>query len=343
MRRLVTISYTGLHASGGVPAFNRALHAAFPDRECHHFCWTDFPWYDIIDRRGETEWGRARILNEYLVKSREITIDDVVVVDGFWGTGLFHLPLAVSHSHGIWSHLIHEDVQSGKQPDMPQHHAAQVDFRRRWTDARKHLTAVSSFIAREMTEQWGFMSDKVINNGVDTNIYTPSELKISRPRPIIIHGVNDPSNENKGWSHIQMMHGHLDADVLSLDEAQDRFSHYSDYRWTKPNALAQADLIVHPSGFEGNSIFIAEALACGVPVIGYDVGYLWGVVNELGTIIDRRCRSPETTLHAVQDSLENSPLMKRASEVGRKLALRDLSNGVFVTNWRSYIEEIENA
>jgi hypothetical protein len=81
--RLITVSYTALNAGGGVPAFNRALHSAFPDRQVLHFCWRDFPWHDSVGERV-TEWDRARLLNEYLVKSRMVTSDDVVVGDGFW-------------------------------------------------------------------------------------------------------------------------------------------------------------------------------------------------------------------------------------------------------------------
>src|SRR6185503_12581274 len=100
-------------AGGGVPAFNRALHAAFPDRECRHFCWEDFPWSSSPDLMGLSEWDRASTLNSYLVKSRSITAEDVVVADGFWAKGLEHLPFAISHSHGIWSHLTLEDALEG--------------------------------------------------------------------------------------------------------------------------------------------------------------------------------------------------------------------------------------
>ena len=343
-RRLITISYTGLDAGGGVPKFNRDLHAAFPDRECLHFCWDDFPWKDEFPYH--TEIGRARTLNEYLVKSRLITSDDVVVADGFWAADLYHLPFAISHSHGIWSHLTLEDVQAGKAPDMPQNHAIQVEFRRRWIERGKHITAVSAFIANEMERQWGFKVDRVIDNGVDTGVYAPAEIRIDRSRPLVIHGVNDPSNENKGWSHIQELREHLDADVLSLDEAFTRFSLRSDHRWTKPDVLAQADLVVHPSGFEGNSMFIAESLSCGVPIVAYDVGYLFDygiddLKNDCGMIIDRRTRSPEVTLSACRDILSLPPEYRTTMGHWSRVMAPTIDH--FNSQWRSYIKEIENA
>ena len=112
MSRLVTISFTPLDARGGVPAFNRALHSAFPDRTCVHHSWWDFPWH--IEMEHLPEWEKARALNHYLVAKRLVTADDVIVADGFWADGLDHLPLAVSHSHGIWSHLTKDDVDAGR-------------------------------------------------------------------------------------------------------------------------------------------------------------------------------------------------------------------------------------
>lgn len=336
-----------------MPAFNRALHAAFPDRECLHFCWSDFPWHPEVDERGETEWGRARILNEYLVRSRKVTSDDVVVADGFWADGLSHLPLAISHSHGIWSHLTHEEALAGKAPDMPLHHATQVAFRRRWIEAGRHITAVSDFIADQMRLQWGFVVDRVINNGVDTTLYRPWSESGGRfdgiDRPLIVHGVNDPSNANKGWDHIQFLRdearaGRLDAVVMNLDEQHAWFESISGRSWAKPYAFAQADLVVHPSGYEGNSMFVAEALSCGLPVVGYDVGFLYTLRNgPLCGVMRREDRSPQHTLETVQWMLSDRIRLERAGRVARIIATQHLDIERFRNNWRSYIGVIEDA
>lgn len=354
MRRIVTISFTPLDAGGGVPKFNRDLHSSFPDRERRHFSWWDFPW--CIEMEGLPEWEKARTLNHYLVMTRKVTVDDIIVADGFWADGLQHLPFAISHSHGIWGHVTKDDVERGVTPENPMHHAVQVEFRRRWTEQGKHIAAVSEFIAEQMRLQWGFVVDRVIDNGVDTDIYRPSERDGGLNDPLIIHGVNDVGNVNKGWDHIEYLKRELVGfHVLSLDEAlafmQSRWDsgRCSGPQWTKPEVLALADLVVHPSGFEGNSMFVAETLACGVPIVAYDVGFLWSIRQqigmEVGFILDRNKRSPALTEVAVQAVIhaDLADFHRVRSENARRIALERLSISRFRESWRSYVQEIENA
>jgi glycosyltransferase involved in cell wall biosynthesis len=288
------------------------------------------------------EWERARTLNHYLIQSKKIRPTDVVIADGFWADGLQHLENAISHSHGIWSHLTKEDVEAGKQPDMPYHHAAQVAFRRRWVDLGKHITAVSDFIANEMERQWGFKVDRVINNGVDTEVFRPTDRDTGLDGLLIIHGVNDRGNVNKGWDHISLLKNSIsEANVLSLDEAQALLGRH-DESWTKAQVLAAADIVVHPSGYEGNSMFVAESLACGVPFVGYDVGFVWTVRKRRGLqAMPREKRSPELTVETVKMVIEKPDLLPVMGDVSREVAEEYLSIEKFRQGWRQYVEEIE--
>lgn len=353
MGRLVTISYTQLDASGGVPAFNRALHVAFPDRECIHFSWWDHPFHPELEGQGNLpEWQKSRLLNEYLVGRRLVRPDDIIIADGFWADGLQSMPRAVSHCHGIWSHLTKEDVDAGKQPDMPYHHAAQVMFRKRWTDLKKPLTAVSNFIANQLKLQWGWDA-YVINNGVDVNRFVPlGRIRSADSKMVVVHGVNDRTNVNKGWDHIQAVIDELGdrAMVVSLDELCKILGDVP-----KETALAQADIMVHPSGYEGNSMFVAESLSCGVPVVGYDVGFLWELRHngrygetafmDYGYVLDRNERNALLTAEAVavqvDPSLRELGLLQQKSANARWLAEKHLSLQTFTAEWRRYVYNLE--
>lgn len=337
MSRIVTISFTPLDAPGGVPQFNRDLHAAFPDRDVVHYSWWDFPWY--IEVESQPEWEKARTLNHYLVSSGKLKADDIVIGDGFWVDGLQHMKRAISHSHGIWSHLIKEDVDAGKRPENEFHHAAQVAFRRRWLEIGRRMTAVSDFIADQMELQWGFQVDRVINNGVDTEKFVPTSSRFRRDKQIIIHGVNDRSNTNKGWDHIEALDlrsktdPELAVEVLSLDQMIEK------YGGPKEWALSQADLFVHPSGYEGNSMMVAEALSCGLPTVGYEVGALADPnASVVGYVVERHLRSPQKTVELVKHILSYG--MSCASNA-RQYAVEKLSLAGFNRNWREYVENVE--
>ena len=359
MPRLVTISFTGFDASGGVPKFNRDLRSAVDDWDHVHYCWTDL-WASVTPSSIDIpEWEKARILNHWLVSTRKLSRDDVIVADGFWADGLEHLPRVVSVAHGIWSHLTKEDVDAGKEPEFPLHHAAQVSFRTKWMRLKRPMVAVSEFISEQLKLQWGW-DVPFINNGVDTDFYRPSwydttggdrtlgksDFPVCCTRPLILHGVNDRGNENKGWSHIELLKREFPEpyQVMSLDEAYSAWHIRSDHPWEKHEVLAQADLFVHPSGYEGNSMMVAEVLSSGLPIVCYDVGFMCypGCGPEaVGRIIPRSERSPERTLQAVHDVLSEKGFARQNMGLrARGLAEQYLDISVFRQRWRYRLERM---
>lgn len=346
MRRIITISYTALDAPGGVPRWNRDLKDAFPDREVIHYCWDDLEGHSGI-RSFFPEWEKAKALNGWLIATKKVTRDDIILVDGFWGIGFVGTDFnVISVAHGNWSHTTKDDVDKGVPPEFPQHHAAQVDYRRRHLKNGGRIVAVSKFIAHQCKIQWDFEMD-VINNGIDLARFKPAEKRLPRKRPIIIHGT---TNANKGFDHIEAVKT-LDADVWLLDEAAHKLS------LPKYEALAQADAFVHPSAHEGNSYMVLETLASGVPIVAYNVGLLYELLERqhyvhnyegmdtsggplAGMIMLRNERSPQETLSATksvfaQYSCAPSFDPRRYAWEFRIERFRD--------EWRKYIEEFENA
>lgn len=335
MPKVITISYTPLDAPGGVPRFNRDIHSAFPGSV--HYSWWDVAQTMHVDPNAQNipEWDKAKILGYWLLGTGRVTEKDVVIADSFWASNLEHLPYCISHQHGNWSHTTFEDVQKRIPPEFPLHARIQEDFRRRYLKAGRKLTTVSQFIADQMKLQWGFEST-VINNGIDCQKFKPAERRMERKRPIVIHFT---TTSNKGFDHIEFVKNNVNADVWLLDEAEQQL------RLPKYEALAQADLVVHPSAHEGNSYAVLETLACGVPIIGYDVGLLYQLRNEghgldFGHILYRSDRSPQKTADVVAAELPyySSWKMRTRYNARQFAQLHSIQN--FSSTWQRYVDDL---
>ncbi|NQU39196.1 MAG: glycosyltransferase family 4 protein [Lentisphaerae bacterium] len=79
--------------------------------------------------------------------------------------------------------------------------------------------------------------------------------------------------------------------------------------------FGKADLLIHPSRYEGFGLQVAEAMAAGIPVISSNGGSLPEVVGEAGLLVD-----PDDVKgfadHAV-DVLSSPPLWQTLSDAGR--------------------------
>lgn len=345
---IILLSYTPLNDSGGVPKFNRDFISFFKNTK--HYCYFDIP--GVTGYESLQDWERAKVLNQYLIHKKLITKDDIIICDGFWGNGLEDWTgNLVIHRHGIYGHVTATDLEKGINPEFPLHHQFQVEFTKKHLKNGGRVTAVSDFIAYEMKEQWGWENISVINNGVDLNIWKPrGKIWNNKFQNLIIHGVNDYNNSNKGGEHIKYLKENLkDINIFSLDEAA------KEYNLSKQEVLAQADLVVHPSNFEANSMFCLEVLASGVPLVAYNVGLLWKYWQEnlkyangldadygfpkdfgIGIIMNRNKRSPKLTLKAVQKILE---LIKYEYFFQPREWVKQFSLDHFHKNWYNYLKK----
>jgi len=337
MRNIILLSFTSLNAGGGVPRWNRDFVAGFPGTK--HFSWDDVPKAPI---GASSEWDAAFSLNMWLHLTKKVSKDDIIISDGFWGERLSDLGYnVISVAHGIWSHLTKEDVDAGKQPDFPQHHAVQVKHRKDHLARGGKIVAVSDFISNQMRLQWGFDS-RVINNAIDLEKFKPPTSRVPLERPLVIHGV---TNSNKGFDHIRAVEKALDgiADVMLLDDAAKKLG------VDKYEALGHASLVVQPSAYEGNSYFVLETLACDVPIVAYNVGLLNSISKIctcegeqmccIGDVIDRKYRTPENTAKVAKFILQ-SVLRERSLYAPRKMASH-FSIQRFHEEWRKYLEDYE--
>jgi glycosyltransferase involved in cell wall biosynthesis len=307
LSRIVLIGFTPLSWAGGVNSWCRSFIQRFPGTV--HFSFWDVPGHERV---RATEDQKAVLLCRYLHRTGKITPDDIIIGDGFWTGDLLDCGYKkiVSVSHGIWGHVTLDDIKAGKQPENVHLHKAQTFHRVRNQKKGGRNVAVSDFIAHEMKRQYD-VDSHVINTGVDLDDWQPLERSKKldmrqhvTKKPLIVHGVNDPSNHNKGWEHVQAVKKDLgdDVEIMSLDEMRDEFGDGFDPGW--PLNIAQFALI--PSGFEGNSVFTAECLACDLPVVAYGVGLMWRALQEdapIGVLAPHSLRSTEMTVSMVRRQL----------------------------------------
>ena len=338
MRNIILLSFTSLNAGGGVPRWNRDFIAGFPGTK--HFSWDDVP---KAPPGASSEWDAAFCLNMWLHLTKKVSKDDIIISDGFWGERLSDLGYnVISVAHGIWSHLTKDDVDAGKEPDFPLLHSLQVKHLKDHLARGGKIVAVSRFIQEQMKLQWGFDSH-VINNAIDLDKWKRPPMRMPNwtDSRLVIHGV---TNANKGFDHIEAVKKALPNDeVLLLDDAAKSLG------LSKVDALANADLVVQPSAYEGNSYFVLETLACDVPVVAYNVGLLHsisdiakenGIQACVGAIIDKKYRSPKETArvaHFILDSVCRDRSVYNPRKVAELFSVQK-----FHEQWRNYLEEYDN-
>ena len=111
-------------------------------------------------------------------------------------------------------------------------------------------------------------------------------------------------------------------------------------RWTgylSDDDLAQtyrdADLLVHPSRYEGFGLQVAEAMACGVPVISSNAGSLPEVGGGAAVFVDPDDREAMTrhTIEILSDGDRAATLRERGLEQAKRFTWHNTAEGVLNT------------
>lgn len=135
----------------------------------------------------------------------------------------------------------------------------------------------------------------VIPNGIDTTVFKPVNTQMAREvfnlpenkRLVLFGAINSTSDPNKGFHHLvealkRLARHKSDIEVLIFGANPPADPpdwglkvHYLGYLDDLPSlvlAYNAADIFVAPSQQENLSNTVMEALACGVPVVAFDIG-----------------------------------------------------------------------
>ncbi len=191
----------------------------------------------------------------------------------------------------------------------------------------------------------GIYNVKAINNGVDLNVFKPTESNFRKEHSLenkkIVLGVANVWNKRKGYDDILSLSEMLDDQYkivlvgLTRDQIEKLPKKIIGIERTESvkrlvEIYSAADVFINPSYEETMGLVTAEALACGIPAVLYDktavpevVDNLSGVVVEAGNI-EMLCREIKNVINnrdKYGGARERAFLFEKEKQYGKYLAL----------------------
>ena len=234
------------------------------------------------------------------------------------------------------------------------YHAARWLIERPTVARARHLLAASQAAADEFATYYSVKAKDVtvVPLGIDLSRFYPRDVTDLRRRlglegvPVLLYvGFCTP---RKGLDYLAKAMPMLPADVRllligrwetsyrnkfyrALESAQDRVIEVG-YVPDKelPRYYALADLFVFPTLLEGFGLPLAEALACGTPIVTTGAGSSPEVVGPGGHIVPPR--DPVALAEAINRLLADANLRQRLGESGREWVLSRFDRGRMIQN-----------
>jgi glycosyltransferase involved in cell wall biosynthesis len=225
----------------------------------------------------------------------------------------------ISVVHGTWTEFIYRNTNkletNGEQDIM-------------WHRKNLKTVAVSNSAAKYLLIHHGVKADKIILNGVDTEIFKPLNLKRQKGmKPVVIHCARDYNKDSQGkFQKIQdLLCCSFNFIFLHNEEEGKEYFKYN-----------QADIALQCSNYEGNSYFMLEAMACGLPVVASETG-LFEDTNftgyKIGEILPYTA-SAENYADAILQACFNIDHINT-----RKWILENATFDIWAKQWKDFLRE----
>ncbi|MDP8206925.1 MAG: N-acetyl-alpha-D-glucosaminyl L-malate synthase BshA [Candidatus Electryonea clarkiae] len=227
------------------------------------------------------------------------------------------------------------------------------------------VTVVSKWLGEQVHMHLDCQCETVVvPNFVDTEIYKPDKKwhlkdRLCNTKPIIMHMSNfrPVKRINDVVDTFLRVRKEVPAKLIMIGDGPERASaerklkespFASDVQFlgvhnSAEEILACADIFLLPSVAESFGLAALEAMACGVPVVGANVGGLPEVVEDGVSGFLLPAEDVLGMAKACLSLLTDSALLKKMKKVARKSAEKDFQQSVVIDRYeKMYRETIEN-
>lgn len=208
------------------------------------------------------------------------------------------------------------------------------------------IVAPSAWMAGEARRSalLGRFDVEIIPNGIDCNIFQPRSRAVAREafglppdEPVVLFAAASVMNHRKGFDILADALQSLGADravtlaAIGRGTGQERLPGATVALGRLENerllsfAYSAADVVVLPTRADNLPNVILEAMACGVPVVGSEVGGMPDMVRSGQTGILVASEDAAALRAAIVAVLDNKTLREQFSREARRVALREFS------------------
>lgn len=259
---------------------------------------------------------------------------DLVICNGEYAFGVSH-PRCINLFHGSYFGYrknLHDFLTTKQQVSLKI-----MSFVQRFGAKEKRVVAVSEYTRRHLKDQ-GIDVDRVIYNGVDTDLFRPLKGSAKNDRLLavgrydyygkgfdILEGLCSRGLKVECVTDIDPGPAIQKLDVTSLVQL---VQVYNEHR-----------ILVHPSRFEGFGLVPLEAMACGIPILMGNVGVGIDIKKKLPEfVVETEGRNAADAyaerIRLLLDSYDRYP------SVCRQFVIDNFNVGKFKEEWTSLVNNM---
>ena len=331
-------------AVGGVEVFNESLQRALgrieifaPDRRPARG-----PWGDLRRMGLQQPMEAMRAARDLLRRHREDPFDVIL------SNGLYGWPLTLARPGVPLIQVYHNTMAGFARRALPARGdrfttAHVMGLFDRIAGVGKHVVVVSRPLQREVEVLYGFKA-RLIPNAVDTDVFRPADPASAReelgiPEDVGVGLFVGRPNHTKGYDILLKVASRMPETTFLVaggrpdERANVRCLGRVDHE-EMPKLYAASDFFFLPSRYEGFSLSLLEAMACGLPVVVSEAAWPFSEEAESCGVVVAGDRE-EDFVGAIRFVLS-----KKDSLSPREFVSLRNSFAVFCERWRDLIRSL---